>query len=285
MAMRRAILIGSALVLGGFWLVGSVLTGATNSAVARPVTPASIVSIPSAHGIELAGTYWPGATFRAPAILLLHGNGSNRGQMSALGAMLHQQGYAVLAIDFRGHGQSTPAGKSFGLFEAEDAHAAPSWLRRCNPGSRIGAIGFSLGGAASLLGAQGPLNVDALVLEGIYPDIRRAIANRIAVRLGSWPAALIEPFLSFQSLPRFGVWPSQIAPVRAVANLRMPVMVVGGEKDVNTPPDETRSLYKAIKGRAELQMLAGVDHDELGSTVADDLKPALLAFLDRNLRR
>lgn len=38
------------------------------------------------------------------------------------------------------------------------------------PGEKIGAIGQSLGGAAALLCPR-PLQVDALVIEAVYPDI------------------------------------------------------------------------------------------------------------------
>jgi hypothetical protein len=136
-------------------------------------------------------------------------------------------------------------GQSFGLFESQDAHAALAWLRREHPGSRIGVIGFSLGGAASLLGPQGPLDVDAMVLEGVYPDIRHAIFNRLASRLGRFPATLIEPLLSWQSLPRFGVRPSAIAPIRVLGHVHVPVMVVGGGSDINTPPEETSAMAAA----------------------------------------
>ena len=203
--------------------------------------------------------------------------------MREMAALLRGQGYAVLSIDFRGHGESTPAGKSFGLFEADDAHAALAWLRKENPGARTGAIGFSLGGAASLLGEKGPLDLDALVLEGVYPDIQHAIANRLAVRLGRWPATIIEPFLTYQSPPRFGVWPSAISPKSALKLVKMPVMIVGGADDHNTPPSETRAMYEAVRGHCELHILAGMSHDDLGRKVPEGFKPALLAFLKRNL--
>ena len=178
---------------------------------------------------------------------------------------------------------SSPASKSFGLFEAEDAEAALAWLRQNHPQARVGVIGFSLGGAASLLGAKGPLLVDALVLQGVYPDIRRAIFNRLAIRLGRWPASAIEPLLSYQSLPRFGVWPSSISPIRALAQVEAPVLPMGGGKDTNTPPQETRAMYVAIRANAELRILEGVTHDALGRTSPETF-PILLAFLDRNLK-
>jgi alpha-beta hydrolase superfamily lysophospholipase len=270
--------------VAGIWGLGSLLTHATNSAVPPAPAPARAVRIESSPGITLAGSWWPAAP-AAPAILMLHGNGGNRGAMAPTAAWLHTHGYAVLTIDFRGHGESSPSGKSFGLFESQDAHAALAWLRREHPGSRIGVIGFSLGGAASLLGPQGPLDVDAMVLEGVYPDIRHAIFNRLASRLGRFPATLIEPLLSWQSLPRFGVRPSAIAPIRVLGHVHVPVMVVGGGSDINTPPEETSAMAAATGGLRDLYILPGITHDDLGRTMPEVFQRGLLAFLDGTLMR
>ncbi len=276
------LLLASALIgCAGVWGIGSLLTRATNVRVPVAHAPARLVHIDSTDGVRLAGTYWP-APAGAPAILMLHGNGNNRGSMHETAAWLNTHGYAVLSIDFRGHGESTPAGKSFGLFEAEDAAAALAWLRQRHS-ARIGIIGFSLGGAASLIGANGPLPVDALVLQGVYPDIRRAILNRLAIRLGEWPATIMEPLLSYQSLPRFGVSPSAISPIRALARVEVPVLVMGGGEDTNTPSDETRAMYDAVRANAELHILDGVNHDALGRSLPE-AQPVLLGFLDRSLK-
>ena len=277
-----ALLIAILIACWGVWGVGSALTRSTNTVVATPAAPARVVRIGSTAGVIIVGTYWS-SRLGAPAILMLHGNGGNRGSMSRASAWLNAHGYAVLAIDLRGHGQSSPATKSFGLFESDDARAAIDWLRRANPGVRVGAIGYSLGGAATLLGREGSLPVDVLVLEAVYPDIRSAIFNRLAMRLGKWPAAAIEPLLSYQSYPRYGVWPSEISPVQALARVKAPVMVIGGEADLHTPPAETRALYRAVRNGGELHIVAKADHDALGGAVSNDLETALLAFLDKNL--
>jgi uncharacterized protein len=271
--------------LVGIWLIGSALTCATNAPVPIPAAPAQFVHIVSDDVTRIAATYWPSHSAKAPAILMLHGNGSNRGSMTEMASLLNRHGYAVLAIDFRGHGQSTPASKSFGVFEADDARAAYSWLRNSDPSRKIGIIGFSLGGAASLLGKNGPLPADALVLEGVYPDIRHAIFNRLASRLGRLGATFLEPLLSYQSLPRFGVWPSEISPINALSKVREPVMIVGGGTDNNTPPGESRAMYDALKQHGEILILAGVSHDELGRYLPVKFTESLLAFLDRTLKK
>jgi hypothetical protein len=82
------------------------------------------------------------------------------------------------------------------------------------------------------LGASGPLPADALVLQAIYPDIRRAIRNRIAAFLPAPLAWALESLLSYQSRLRFGVWPDRLTPTAALAAYQGPVLIVGGEKDV-----------------------------------------------------
>lgn len=287
--MRKAakrLLFASALLAGlvaiAFWLVGNRLTAPTNSVVEIADPEAIDVAIASGDNIELAGSYWPSAG-NGNAVLLLHGNGSNRGGMVHLAGYLNARGFAVLAIDLRGHGESTPASKSFGYFESEDATSAVSWLRQETDGAQVGVIGFSLGGAASLLGPDGPLPVDAMVLIGVFPDIRTAIHNRLAIRIGHFPAAMIEPILSYQSYPRLGVSPAEIAPIEAIANVAVPVMVVGGGADLNTPPAETEALFEAYEGRGELMLLDGVGHNELGGRNMRDIQPAIADFLSRSL--
>ena len=94
---------------------------------------------------------------------------------------LNRQGFAVLAPDFQAHGESTGEHVTFGARESLDAAAALEFLRNAAPDERVGVIGVSMGGAATLLG-PGPLNVNAVVLESVYPTIRRAVSDR----LGTW---------------------------------------------------------------------------------------------------
>lgn len=254
---------------------------ATPSAVALARPPARDLKIASSDGVTLAATYWPGRTARAPAVLLLHGNGASRAMMAANAAWLATRGYAALTIDFRGHGESTATPHSFGLRESRDSAAALAWLKRHQAGAPVAVIGVSLGGAAALLGDQGPVAADALVLQAVYPDIRRAVRNRIAAQAGSVPAWLLEPLLSLQALPRFGAWPSRIAPLAGVRRYRGPVFVIGGGADRYTPPAETREMFQAAPGPRALWIVDGLDHRAVSGLASDLYRARLLAFLRR----
>lgn len=247
------------------WIVGSAMVQGHPSDVSAAEPPARDFELRSAGGVVLAATYRPGARRDSPAVLLLHGVRASRAVTDPAARWLSSLGYATLTIDFRGHGESTMRRRSFGLDESADARAAFAWLKRRQRGARVAVIGSSLGGAASLLGREGPLPADALVLQAVYPDIRSAIRNRIAARLTAAPAYLLEPLLSLQSKPRFGVWPWELSPRQALRRYRGPVLVIGGAEDRYTPPEETRALYAAAPGPKALWLVPHGGHAELGN--------------------
>jgi pimeloyl-ACP methyl ester carboxylesterase len=252
------------------------------SRVPPATAPARDFHLRSEDGLILAATYWPGPTPEAPAVLLLHGNGASRAAMAATAAWVAGQGYAALTIDFRGHGESSPAQHSFGFAESRDAAAAFDWLKHRQHGAPVAVLGSSLGGASALLGPHGPVPADALILVAVYPDIRHAIRNRIGVQLGSWPAALLEPLLSYQSLFRFGVGPGALWPLDALRRYHGPVLVIGGNRDRYTPPTETRALFDAAPGPRQILWVSG-DHAAVSGVSSTANRDDLAQFLARTI--
>ena len=284
---RRILLIcGVAGLIGGLalsWAAGSAMVRGEAGIVPPAEAPALDVRMRTDDGLTLAATYWPGRRENSPAILVLHGVKASRKSTAPTAAWLSGLGYAALTVDFRGHGESDMAERSFGLREASDAASAFRWLKRRQSGARIAVIGHSLGGAAALLGRSGPLPADALVLQAVYPDIRRAIRNRIAVRLTAAPAYVLEPLLSFQSKPRFGVMPGELSPLEALRRYPGPVFVIGGQEDSYTPPQETRALFEAAPGRRSLWLVPGRDHAAMGTLSDDSYRGRVGKFLQATI--
>jgi alpha/beta superfamily hydrolase len=81
-------------------------------------------------------------------------------------------------IDFQGTGESEGEAITFGWRERFDVLAAVKYLKARSPNQRVGVIGVSLGGAATLL-ATPPLELNGAVLEAVYPSIDRAVVNRL----------------------------------------------------------------------------------------------------------
>jgi uncharacterized protein len=234
--------------------------------------------------VKLAASYFPGPQPTAPGIVLLHGIQSNRGQFKDEIRWLTKAGFAVLALDFRGHGESDPKDRSFGLYEACDAHAAINWLRAKQQGAKVGVIGFSLGGASALLGEDGPVKADALVLNAVYPDIRAAIYNRIAIRAGDAVATVAEPLLSYQSYLRYGLHPDALSPANALSSYAAPVFLIGGGADSYTPPAEVSAMSKKAQRLDSLWIIPGQEHAALQSQYAPEYQARIEAFFGRHLQ-
>ena len=271
-------------VAGMFWMIASKLSEPNNAPVPAAVPPAEDIVLIAKDGKKVAGTYWPGPSADAPAILFLHGNGGSRAMFAGAAHWFNDHGYAAMTIDFRGHGESAVEDHSFGLFEARDAKAAFDWLKTKQEGGKVGVVGLSLGGAAALLGDDGPLPADALVLQAVYPDIRRAIYNRLASRAGTVAAIAMEPLLSYQSWLRQGVSPTRLSPIDAVAHYKAPLFVIGGGVDVYTPPEETQALATAYGKEAPLWLVPGKDHAAVSSGDDPEYRRRVLAFFDAHLR-
>jgi pimeloyl-ACP methyl ester carboxylesterase len=284
---RRIVLLCGLLgLIGGLalsWAAGSAMVRGRPGFVPPAEAPASDLRLRTGDGLVLAATYWPGRRPDSPAILLLHGVRSSRASTAATAAWLSGLGYAALTVDFRGHGGSDMAERSFGLREASDARSAFQWLKRRQRGAPVAVIGHSLGGAAALLGPSGPLPADALILQAVYPDIRRAIRNRIADRLGAAPAWLLEPLLSFQSKPRFGATPGDLSPLKALRGYPGPVFVIGGQEDRYTPPAETRALFEAAPGRKLLWLVPGKGHAAIGELRDEEYRGRIARFLQATI--
>lgn len=236
--------------------VGLRLAAPAPARMPPPPEGAEAVVIPGDSGSGLRGWYWPGEG--CGAVVLMHHVRGNRTAMLGRAAFLHEKGYGVLAFDFQAHGESLGRRITFGVLESEDAAAAVRFLRRRRPGEPIAAIGTSLGGAAALVGEE-PLPVDGMVLEAVYPDLRRAIDRRIRLRLGPL-SRLLTPILLLELRPLLGFGPDRLRPVRDISRVGCPLLVVGGSEDRHTTREDTLELFEAAPEPKELWMVEGAGH-------------------------
>ncbi len=144
-----------------------------------------------------------------------------------------EMGYSVLAIDYRGFGQSTarlPSQRSV----VDDAAAALDELTRRQPDpARRFVYGHSLGGAvaALLLASPARPEVAGLILESTFTSIRDMIHTT------RWAA-----------IPGLGMLVTQPFDVEAaLKEVQVPVLILHGTGDTVVPPDMSDALYRAAK--------------------------------------
>jgi alpha-beta hydrolase superfamily lysophospholipase len=257
------------------WWLGGAFIASANRPVHFPASfGAATVSIPG-DGHRIAGSLRDLGP-ASPVVLLLHGMGGSRLSTVPRAQRLVAAGFSVLLIDLQAHGETPGEHITLGWHESDDVRSAVEWLRERGPARRIGVVGVSLGGAAFLLG-EAPPHVDALVLEAVHPRLRRAVENRV----GRWFA----PLLLAQVEPRLGVRVSKLNPVKHLAAVDAPLLVVGGERDTDTTAEETRALFAAAREPKELWIVPGAGHEDFSRMDPAGYDAHVVAFLRRTLRR
>jgi fermentation-respiration switch protein FrsA (DUF1100 family) len=274
---------GAVAFFGASWLLGGRLA-APSPGAAGPIPadlPREAIAFPSASGSTIQGWFAPGRP-GAGGVVLMHGVRANRASLLPRARLFHQAGYSVLLFDFQAHGESPGKHITFGYLESRDVRAAVAYARKRLPGERLGGLGMSLGGAATLLGPQ-PAGFDAVVLESVYPTLEEAVRDRIHIRLGAL-ATPLTPLLLLQIRPRLGFSPRDLRPIDGIGRLGAPVLVLAGDADRHTPLAETRRLYDAARAPKDLWIVPGAAHVDLYTYAGPEYARRVLAFFAAHLR-
>jgi fermentation-respiration switch protein FrsA (DUF1100 family) len=201
--------------------------------------------------------------------------------MVARAQFLNAAGYSVLLFDFQANGESPGSHVTFGRLESLDASAAVAYMHSRLPGQKIAALGESMGGAAAAL-AKPPLSVDALVLEEVYPDLKDAVKDRMAVYLGP-VGRFLSPVLWLQLRPRLGFSADDLRPIDHVSEMHMPKLFIAGAEDDHTTIAESKALFAAAAEPKSLWIVAGAKHVNLYAYTPIEYRKRILDFLNQHL--
>ncbi|TFV95225.1 alpha/beta fold hydrolase [Oxalobacteraceae bacterium OM1] len=191
--------------------------------------------------------WWPAERKNAPAVLYLHGARWNlTGQLFRI-EQLHDFGFSVLAIDYRGFGDSEgelPSEKTV----YQDAHVAWQRLTQLQPDPNKRFIyGHSLGGAIAIDLASS-LKADAgahgLIVESSFTT------------LADVARALTYPWLPLQLLLS-----QKFDSVDKISHVHMPVLIVHGTADKYVPSRFSQNLYDAAPEKKRLLLVPGGTHN------------------------
>ncbi len=149
-------------------------------------TGAQAVQLTTADGVALAALYYPPPAQAAPGVLLLHQRGGRQENWASLAQLLQKNGYAVMTVDFRGHGQSKGVVNWFGA--DQDVQVAFDYLAaqpEVDP-ARLVLMGASIG------------TQEALTFAAAHPEQVRGVAmlssfasGEIERAIQSYPGALM----------------------------------------------------------------------------------------------
>jgi alpha-beta hydrolase superfamily lysophospholipase len=263
------------------WLTADMLLAPANRTVGSPPQdfPAETTTLSSESGSQIATWHLRHDDSQA-TIVLLHGLRGNRRAMLKRARLFHESGYSVVLIDMQAHGESPGKHLTIGYLERHDVRAAVKFTRANHPNEKIGIVAVSMGGAAALLAS--PLDIDALVLESVYPTITEAVHDRIWAQVGPL-SYVLAPLLLCQLPPRLGISTSDLRPIDHMKQVKCPLLIAGGMADLHTPPGETRRMYRAADEPKHLVLFDGAAHVDLLDQNPEKYKAEIVPFLTGHL--
>lgn len=222
---------------------------------------------------EPLALWWlPHARADAPALLYLHGTFRNLYQNLPKIDALRELGFSVLAVDYRGWGDSAPRVPDEASITADAATAWAALCQRQPLAARRVIYGHSMGGAVAVrlasglrgveTGAGQPADYAALILESTFTRLPEVAASAGWVgRLASWLTTL-----EFDSLSR-------------IARIDAPLLMLHGSADTTVPLALGRRLHAAAPPGSRFVEIAGGSHSRLFSDNPAVYRQAFLDFL------
>ena len=283
------------IIVGLPWLLSFAVTkaGTRPDERRRTDTPAEQgatyedVTFTSVDGNQLSGWYLPARTHNV-TIVLTHGLFRSRYEMLDRGLALWRAGYGVLLYDLRRHGRSPAEFSTIGYDERHDVEAAAAFVRARAPGQKIVLMGVSMGAAATLLAAaemQNDRDIIAVVAEASFLSFADTVRHHVSlIRLPRGVGVPAFPFAVL--LIKFTAWrmnfrAADFDVLRAVRQVRQPVLFIGSERDVRMPNETVlEPLYAAAPSLLKRKFIAAdATHGRASEADPAGYQAAVLDFL------
>ena len=251
------VLVGGGALFAAFYLAD----GMTRSKRHRVQgTPADLglryeeVQFLTADRLTLRGWFLESQNARA-TVVLVHDLEATRSDpnhgMLNLARDYVRRGVSVFTFDLRGHGESAGRRDSFGLNERLDVQAAVAFVRRRTGAQPLLLHGFGFGAALAIAGAARNPEVTAVIADSSFLTMRQYLRMR-------WHHVPAPLFMLATAIADrvFGASVDALQPVKAIAQVTAPILLIHNEGDERVPVAHALNLAAAsLDGRDQVWVL------------------------------
>lgn len=234
-------------------------------------------------GVLLRGWKVRPRTPNSDWVLLYHGVSDNRTGVLGHAEMLLRNGYSVLMMDARAHGESGGDLATYGWLERHDTRAITEALYKTEPIHCLFALGESMGASIALQSAGVETRIDGVVAESAFANLREVSYDYAGLHISHWLGrTLFRPALWF-SLPSIekkgGFRARDVSPERAVAERKFPVLLICGTGDRTIPCRHSKRIYEAAVGPKEFWQVPGAAHSAALGSAPREFERRVITFL------
>jgi pimeloyl-ACP methyl ester carboxylesterase len=135
-------------------------------------------------------------------------------------------------------------------------------------------LGTSLGAAVAILEAADDQRVATVVAAETFADLRTVATERAPFFFTA--STIRKAFQLAAERGRFDI--DAVSPERAAARITVPVLLVHGAADVDTRPEHSQRVFRALRAPKQLMIVPGARHNE---SLRPDVWPAVENWIDR----
>ena len=238
------------------------------------------ISFKTSDNIIIKGWFIPAKKKTDKTIIVCHGYPFDKNNILQAVYFLAEK-FNLLLFDFRYFGESEGKFTTLGYKEKEDFLAAVEFLKQKNF-TKIGVLGFSLGAATVIMANS--KDVKAIIADSSYANIEKMIERTYFI----FPSITKMPFVfltKFYARIFLGVKTKDIAPVNDISRVKIPVLLIHGEKDMQIPVENSKILYEASnKNMTELWIVPKADHGYAHYLYPQEYEERVINFFNKNLK-
>ena len=239
-----------------------------------------------AQRVDLKGWYVPAEKPNGVTVIVAHGYRKNRMQddvpVLKLASQLHEKNYHLLLFDFRNSGESGGNLTSVGQFETYDLLGAVDWVK-VNKASKIVLLGYSMGGATSILAAAQSKDIAAVIADSSFHDLSSYLSENLSVWSGL-PEFPFTPLIMSLIPPVTGTNPDAVSPIEKLADIYpRPILFIHGKKDKSIPYQSSQLMHQKFPERFSLWLTESADHVDSYKHQPTEYLQKIDQFIQRNV--
>lgn len=243
--------------------------------------PVEEVIIKSYDGLKLKGYFHRVYKDSKKVVIMNHGYTANHYIDYQFTDIFFEEGYNVLLIDMRSHGESEGKVASYGYNESKDIGSWVRWIKdKIGEDAYIGLHGQSMGAATVMLyGATHPNDIKFVIEDCGFTSAREAIKFQFRkVKIPFWP---LYDLIRVKVKRKYKFDFNNISPKDAIVNSDIPVLFIHGDNDKVVPTWMGEALYNEKNGEMDrLYLVQGAGHMEAYSKDKEKYKQVVKEFLD-----
>lgn len=241
------------------------------------------VYIKSFDGLKLYGALIENTKPTDKIVICVHGfTGSGKKDFASLAHTYYNNGYNVLLVDNRAHGQSEGKYVGFGVLDRLDLR---NWVKyvinRFGSNMQIFLHGISMGGATVLMSSSiMPKNVVGIIADCGFTSVYEIFVY-VLKRDYHLPKFPIIYVTNIMSKLRAGYSYKDVNTTEEIAKSNIPILFIHGENDEFVPLWMTMKNYSYCKAYKELLVVKESEHAESHYIDKAGYEKKVLAFMKR----